>query len=76
MSGDGGLSENGGNFNDLATKVVQGIYSAQHDWKARLEQMEALFALIEQNQVIFQQFGGTNRKLGEVCDALCKLIGD
>jgi hypothetical protein len=38
--------------------------------------MEALFALIEQHQAVFQQFNGTNRKLGEVCDALCKLIGD
>jgi hypothetical protein len=60
----------------MATKVVQAIYSAQHDWKARLEQMEALFTLIDHNRSIFQQSGGTNRKLGEVCGALCKLIGD
>ena len=75
ISGSGSSQEEV--FTELVTKALQNIFSTQHDWRARHESMESFFNLIHQYADSKFSSGSTpNSKLGEVADALCKLLGD
>ena len=45
------------------------------DWRVRIEQIETLFAFIDENVNVFQSSQKQSR-MSDVTDIICKLLGD
>ena len=54
---------------EIALKVMV------QDWRVRIEQIETLFAFIDENVNVFQSSQKQSR-MSDVTDIICKLLGD